>query len=149
MSEKTLNLQKIGKMEINLLNLIDESKCYELLRSLRWPDGLFCPKCSSNQVVKNGHDSNCCSKQCYRCQDCQSYFNDLTDTIFSDTKVSLKIWVVALYLMGLNLSNKQISKELDISEPTAQRMTRILREGIVKKKLIYNLQVRLRQTKFI
>ncbi len=34
---------------------------------------------------------------------------------------------VCLYLMGLNLSNLQIAKELDISEPTAQRMTKLLR----------------------
>ncbi|MEM6964953.1 MAG: hypothetical protein AAF573_09320 [Bacteroidota bacterium] len=40
---------------------------------------------------------------------------------------------MVLYLMGLNLSNRQISKELEISEPTTQRVTTILREGIVKK----------------
>jgi len=35
--------------------------------------------------------------------------------------------------MGLNLSNRQIAQELDICESEAQRMTMLLREGIVEK----------------
>ena len=136
-------------MQINLLNLLDESKCYELLRSIRWPEGPQCVNCSSYEIVKNGHDENHLNKQRYRCTKCNKYFDDLTDTIFSGSNLTLKVWILALYLMGLNLSNKQISKELEISEPTAQRITTILRAGIVKKKLIYNLREKLRQTRFI
>lgn len=136
-------------MQINLLNLMDEAKCYELLRAIRWSSGLTCVHCSSSRVIKNGHDENQLNKQRYQCKDCQKNFDDLTNTIFSNSNLSLKVWILVLYLMGLNLSNKQISKELEISEPTAQRMTTILRQGIVKKSLIYNLNEKLRQTKFI
>ena len=99
--------------------------------------------------MKNGHDENHPEKQRYQCTDCKKNFDDLSQTVFSGSNKSLKVWVVALYLMGLNLSNTQLAKELNVSEPTAQRMTRILREGIVKKSLIYNLNRKLRQTKFI
>ena len=136
-------------MQINLLNLMDEAKCYELLRSIRWSEGVCCVSCSSKSVIKNGHDENHLNKQRYQCKDCQKNFDDLTNTIFSNSHLTLKVWILVLYLMGLNLSNRQISKELEISEPTAQRMTTILREGIVKKSLIYNLNKKLRQTKFI
>ena len=47
--------------------------------------------------------------------------------------------MVCLYLMGLNQSNSQVASELDISSPTAQRMTKALREGIVKKSLTATL----------
>lgn len=136
-------------MQINLLNLMDESKCYELLRDIRWSDGVCCPHCSTNSVIKNGHDENQLNKQRYQCKSCEKNFDDLTGTIFSNSNLTLKVWILVLYLMGLNLSNKQISKELEISEPTAQRMTTVLREGIVKKSLIYNLNKKLRQTRFI
>lgn len=136
-------------MQINLLNLMDEVKCYALLREIRWSEGLKCVACSSEQIIKNGHDENHCNKQRYQCKDCHKNFDDLTGTIFSGSNLTLRVWILALYLMGLNLSNKQISQELEISEPTAQRMTTILREGIVKKNLIYNLNKKLRQTKFI
>jgi hypothetical protein len=38
-----------------------------------------------------------------------------------------------MYLMGLNLSNTQIAKELDLPQKTAQSMTEQLRAGIAKK----------------
>src|SRR4051812_25520137 len=41
--------------------------------------------------------------------------------------------VLCLYLMGLNLSNRQIAQELDLSESDAQDMTEQLRNGIVAK----------------
>ncbi len=37
-----------------------------------------------------------------------------------------------LYLMGLNLSNRQIAHELGINEDDAQHMTRQLRGGVVE-----------------
>ena len=136
-------------MQINLLNLMDEAKCYELLREIRWSEGLCCTNCSSHKVIKNGCDENHKNKQRYQCNNCQKNFDDLRGTIFSGSNLTFKVWILVLYLMGLNLSNLQISKELEISEPTAQRMTKLLREGIVKKSLIYNLNKKLRQTKFI
>ena len=39
-----------------------------------------------------------------------------------------------LYFVGLNLSNEQIAKELDLDLDDAQRMTTLLREGVVLRK---------------
>jgi len=57
----------------------------------------------------------------------------LTDTIFAGHHQPLKVWVLCLYFMGLNVSNEQISKELDVNLSDVQQMTTQLREGIVKK----------------
>ena len=46
----------------------------------------------------------------------------------------LKVWIVALYFMGLNLSNSQIGQELDLNRSDVQYMTEILRTGVVDKK---------------
>ncbi|OLV17254.1 hypothetical protein [Deinococcus marmoris] len=37
-----------------------------------------------------------------------------------------------LYLMGLNLSHRQIAHELGLNEDDAQNMTRSLRQGVVE-----------------
>jgi predicted transposase YdaD len=37
--------------------------------------------------------------------------------------------------MGLNLSNEQIARELDLDRSDVQQMTSQLREGVVKKSL--------------
>jgi hypothetical protein len=40
------------------------------------------------------------------------------------------VWVLCLYLMGLNLSNLQIASELDLAASDAQAMTEHLRNGL-------------------
>jgi hypothetical protein len=43
------------------------------------------------------------------------------------------VWVLCLYFMGLNLSNRQIALELGLSPSDAQAMTERLRRGLVAK----------------
>jgi transposase-like protein len=42
--------------------------------------GLYCPECSSHNVIKNGKVSG---RQRYKCKDCNRTFNDLTKTPFA------------------------------------------------------------------
>ena len=45
----------------------------------------------------------------------------------------LRVWVLCLYVMGLNLSNRQIALELKLSPSDAQAMTEQLRRGLVAR----------------
>ena len=121
---------------IIIKNLIDDAKCYQTIRDIRWKDGnIICPKCDSTNVIKYGFDEIQKERQKYHCKECGVYFDDLTDTIFSGHHQPLKVWILCLYFMGLNLSNNQISEELDLNKDVVQGMTSQLREGIVKKSL--------------
>ncbi len=40
---------------VNLSALLDEAKCFELVRQHRWPQGMRRPGCDSTAVVRNGH----------------------------------------------------------------------------------------------
>ena len=46
----------------------------------------------------------------------------------------MRVWVLCLYFLGLNLSNEQIARELDLDPDDAQRMCTQLRQGTVKHK---------------
>ena len=46
---------------------------------------------------------------------------------------SLSVWFAYLYMMGLNLSNRQIAKELNLDESDGQAMADQRRGGIVKR----------------
>ena len=120
-------------MQVNIKNLIDDSRCYQTVRDLRWPDGAECPDCQSTQVTKRGCDDPEPARQRYACMDCHTRFDELTDTIFAGHHQPLKVWVLCLYFMGLNLSNEQIANELGVNRSDVQQMTTQLREGIVKK----------------
>jgi hypothetical protein len=43
----------------------------------------------------------------------------------------LRVWILCLYFMGLNLSNRQIAQELGLSPSDIQQMTEQLRTGVV------------------
>jgi transposase-like protein len=115
---------------VNLAGLLDDAKCFEFVRRTRWPEGVWCPKCGSGHVSRNGHDETQPGRQRYLCRDCKGRFDDLTGTILAGHHQPLQTWVVCLYLMGLNLSNRQIAQELGLPESDVQAMTVQLRQGL-------------------
>jgi transposase-like protein len=121
-------------MLLNIQHLIDDAKCYAVVRELRWPDGVKCPHCGSGEIKKRGFHNQQADRQRYECQTCDRQFDDLTGTIFEGHHQPLRVWVLCLYFMGLNLSNQQIAAELDLDKDVVQAMTTQLREGIVVKK---------------
>jgi transposase-like protein len=118
---------------VNLSSLIDDAKCYELVRQHRWPDGVRCPRCGSASAARHGRDDTQPHRQRYRCTACGARFDDLTGTVLAGHHQPLRVWVLCLYLMGLNLSNRQIAQELDLGETDAQAMTEQLRCGLAAK----------------
>jgi transposase-like protein len=123
-------------MLLHLQDLLDDEKVYEKVRELRWKDGLVrCPRCGSEDVVRKGFHNSQLARRRYRCQgQCCGQFDDLTGTVFEGHHQPLEVWILCLYLMGLNLSNRQIAQELGLNKDDVQRMTKQLREGVVAKK---------------
>ena len=114
---------------VNLSSLLDDAKCYELVRQHRWPDGVRCPRCASASVTRHGRDDTQPYRQRYRCAGCSTRFDDLTGTVLAGHHQPLRVWVLCLYFMGLNLSNRQIAQELDLGVSDVQAMTEALRHG--------------------
>jgi transposase-like protein len=119
---------------LKLDNLIDDAKCFEAVRQLRWPEGVKCVWCQSSEIKKRGHDERQHARQRYHCNACQRDFDDLTDSIFAQHHQPLRKWILCLYLMGLNLSNEQIAQEIGLHKDDVQQMTVQLRSGIVARK---------------
>jgi transposase-like protein len=118
---------------VNLSSLIDDAKCYELVRQHRWPDGVRCPHCASAAAARHGRDDTQPHRQRYRCTACGSRFDDLTGTILAGHHQPLRVWILCLYFMGLNLSNRQIAQELDLGTSDVQAMTEQLRQGLTAR----------------
>jgi transposase-like protein len=118
---------------VSLSSLIDDAKCYALVRQQRWPDGVRCPGCGAAEVIRHGRDDTQEQRQRYRCKDCRARFDDLTGTVLAGHHRPLRVWVLCLYLMGLNRSNRQIAQELDLGETDVQAMTEQLRRGLAAR----------------
>ena len=121
------------RIELALWPLIDDQKCFEMVRQLRWADGVTCPHCDSPQVTKRGLNETQPDRQRDQCGGCGRDFDDLTNTIFAGHHQPLQVWLLCLYFLRLNLSNRQIARELNLDEDSAHDMATQLREGIVAK----------------
>ncbi len=118
---------------VNLPGLMDDAKCFAFVRQHRWPEGVCCLGCGNSAVIRDGCDDTQSHRQRYRCQASAGRFDDLTGTVLAGHHQPLRVWVLCLYFMGLNLSNRQIAKELGLGASDVQAMTEQLRRGLVAK----------------
>jgi transposase-like protein len=118
---------------VNLSVLIDDAKCFALVRQHRWPEGVRCPACGGGGVVRDGYDDKQAHRRRYRCKECAGRFDDLTGTVLAGRHQPLRVWVLCLHLMGLNLSDRQIAQELGLGASDVQAMTEALRGGLAAR----------------
>lgn len=93
-----------------------DDHCRELLKRLRWPNGVECPRCKSKTV------SNISTQKKFECVECEYQFSVLSNTIFHDTHLPLEKWFLATYLICESRkghSANQMKRELGISYKTA------------------------------
>ena len=90
-----------GRELVNLSALVDDAKCFAVARQHRWPQGVRCPGCDGDAVIRDGCDDTLRDCQRYRCKTCGGRFDDLTDTVLAGHHQPLRVWVLCLYFMGL------------------------------------------------
>ena len=105
----------------------DEKVAMAFFRSIRWVNGVYCPKCKSYNINNRGIQGR---TRRYSCKDCGSNFNDFTGTFFHKSKIPLGIMLYILF----NLDNKtttQLSEELDYSRQCISRISKLFRDKLL------------------
>jgi len=105
---------------------VSERRAANLLQQVRWRDGVYCPHCRGESVIRYGSYR---VFQRYLCKDCERTFNDQTSTIFEHSAVELRKWFLAVYTyIRFNTSLRQLDVEIDVSYKTIyRRVQRFLR----------------------
>ena len=99
--------------------LRSEASAANLLEQVRWRDGLYCPRCRSESVIKHGSYRE---YQRYLCKDCDRTFNIKTGTIFAHAKIGLDKLLFAFYsFLRFNTSIHQLDAELTVSYRSLRR----------------------------
>jgi hypothetical protein len=119
---------------IHMQSLIDDAKCFETGRDLRWPNGVHGPTCDRSEVTKQGRDDTQPERQRDLCKSCEPRVDDLTNTIFAGHHQPLRVWSRCVYCMGLHLSNHPIAQALERNKDDVPQLTCQLRQGIVVQK---------------
>ena len=90
-----------------------------LLQQVRWREGLCCPRCRSESVIKH---SSYREYQRYLCKDCDRTFNDKTGTIFAHSKIAPRKWLFSIYaFLRFNTSFRQLQCEIEVTYKTIHR----------------------------
>lgn len=103
-----------------------DEKCRELLRRLRWPRGVKCPRCKSDVVcVVADRDQ-------FECK-CGYQFSVTAGTIFGDSHLPLETWFAAVLLMveaRKGISANQVKRLLGVSYKTAWYLCHRIRKAM-------------------
>ena len=92
-----------------------DTVCRQALEEARWGDDVVCPYCGKHHCTKMKNGRFCCTK-------CKCNFSVTTKTIFANTKISLKKWFFAMYLISSHkkgVSSHQISRDIKVTQKTA------------------------------
>jgi len=90
--------------------LPSRQRCFEHLRLARFDETVTCVHCGSDEVVKRGTTGK--DAQQYWCKACETYFNDLTDTIFVQHRFELEEMFYTVKEMRSE-PTAQIARDLD------------------------------------
>ena len=106
----------------------DEAACVEYLTKKRWPDGFVCPACGS---VASWYLEK---RRLWQCTDCGRQTSLTAGTIMANTKLPLKTWFWAAYMMATHsngMSAKQIQFQFDVQYRTAWLIESKMRRAMV------------------
>jgi transposase-like protein len=118
---------------MNLVELIkqfnSEAKCRAYIETLRWPNGVECPRCKSAKIY---HLEN---RPLLLCASCEHQFSVTVDTIFHDTHLPLEKWFLATVLLcesKKGISACQIQRSLGVSYKTAWYLCHRIRAAMLE-----------------
>lgn len=134
----------------SLFELMDyfntEEKCEDYLANMRWNGEPECTHCGHEKVyVLNvkGRGTR------YKCPACHYQGTVKSGTIFADSKISLRKWYVAIYLITAHkkgISSHQLAKDIKVTQKTSWFMAQRIREAFIPEDVNFSNPVEIDET---
>src|ERR1700728_3635563 len=87
----------------------DEDACRAHFAAIRFTNGEYCPHCGHQKIYTFAKGKR------YRCASCKKDFTIVPGTVFGETKLPLRKWFIAIYLlatMNKGISSVQLAKHV-------------------------------------
>jgi transposase-like protein len=106
-----------------------EMHARRFLEGIIWSAGRYCPHCGSiNSSALRGQS---CRPGLYQCRDCRLQFTVTTRTPMHSTKLELRIWICAMFLVltsSKGISSVVMARLLGVNQKTAWKIGHAIRE---------------------
>ena len=110
----------------------DEEKACEYVEARLWPQGAVCPHCGSMDRVGKLKGKTT-RTGLWKCYECRKPFTVKIGTIFEDSKVPMRLWLQAMFLIAgskKGISSNQLHRILGVTLKTAWFMSHRIREAM-------------------
>ena len=133
---------KPAQKDITLIQLFDrfatDDKARKHLEGVLWKDGIVCPHCKCNDQTRIAERTANPEKKIRAglrfCSDCKSQFTVTVGTVFEDSKIPLRKWLIAWYMLCSSkkgISSLQLQRNLELgSYRTALFMAHRIRHAL-------------------
>jgi transposase-like protein len=104
----------------------DEETCRQFFEKIRFRNGDYCPLCGNTSIYrfKDGR---------FRSAGCKGDFTIKTRTVFGESKIPLRKWFIAIYLLTTcrkGISSVQLAKQVGVTQKTAWHMDHRIRKAM-------------------
>jgi transposase-like protein len=109
----------------------DEATCVAHFTESRFRNGEYCPHCHHDKIYK------CANGKRYHCAKCKQDFTIRTKTVFGDSKLPLRKWYMAVYLLstsGKGISSVQLAKQIGVTQKTGWFIDHRIRKAMKQNK---------------
>lgn len=116
MERNALRKQQFNSLIQMMKALPDEQAAIEHFTAIRWKHGAFCPHCG---FIKVYHFSD---RLTHKCGNCRKRFSIKVGTIFEDSKIGLREWMLAVWLVTSHkkgIASTQLAKDIGVTQKTA------------------------------
>jgi transposase-like protein len=112
--EQLYEAKNLGEL---MLKLSSEDVCRSYMEQMRWGGNPICPHCGAHNPYRLGDGKT------FRCKEktCKKDFSVTVGTIFENSKIKLRIWIAAGYLLSAHkkgISSHQLARDLGITQKT-------------------------------
>ena len=110
----------------------NEEAAYAYVEARLWPNGPVCPHCGGVERISKMQGKST-RVGAYKCYQCRKPFTVKIGTIFEDSKVGMRLWLQAMYLIAgskKGISSNQLHRILGVTLKTAWFMSHRIREAM-------------------
>lgn len=113
----------------------DDKTCKDYLAQQRWGGKPYCPHCGFSKVYVTNRGYKCAGP------DCRKKFSVTVKTVFENSKIELRYWFAAIYLITAHkkgISSHQLARDLGVTQKTAWFLNHRIREMLFQKEVSEN-----------
>ena len=110
-----------------------EQHAIDHLRAIRWGENderAYCPYCGGTRIMHFKDQKN------HKCSDCRKRFSIKVGTIFADSKIQLRKWFAAIWMITSHkkgIASTTLAKDIKVTQKTAWFMLHRLRHAAETK----------------